>query len=47
MRTGDQPTLSETDKVKITKLYESGLSTHKLALRFGVTDNPAHNALDG
>jgi len=27
------------------KLYESGLSIHKLAQQFGVTDNPVHNAL--
>jgi transposase-like protein len=37
--------LSDEDKAEIARLYESGLSIHKLALRFNVTDNPARNAL--
>ena len=45
IRPGNQPKLSNDDKAEIAKLYEAGLSIHKLALRFGVTDNPVHNAL--
>lgn len=33
------------DKSEIVRLDESGLSIHKLALRFGVTGNPVHSAL--
>lgn len=44
-RPGNQAKLSNEDKDEIAKLYESGLSIHKLALQFGVTDNPVHNAL--
>ena len=42
---GTQPKLSESDKSEIVKLYESGLSIHKIALQFEVTDNPVHHAL--
>jgi predicted DNA-binding protein YlxM (UPF0122 family) len=45
IRAGNQANLSETDKNEIANLYETGLSIHKLALRFGVTDNPVHHAL--
>ena len=45
IRPGNQAKLSEEDKDEIAKLYERGLSIHKLALRFGVTDNPVHKAL--
>lgn len=45
MRPGHQAKLSETDKDEIVQLYESGLSIRKIALQFGVTDNPVHNAL--
>lgn len=45
IRPGNQAKLSEEDKDEIAKLYESGLSIHKLALRFSVTDNPVHHAL--
>ena len=45
IRPGNQAKLSDKDKDEIAKLYEAGLSIHKLALRFGVTDNPVHNAL--
>ncbi len=45
IRPGNQAKLSEEDKAEIARLYEAGLSIHKLALRFGVTDNPVHNAL--
>ena len=45
IRPGNQAKLSKEDKAEIAKLYEAGLSIHKLALRFGVTDNPVHNAL--
>ena len=45
IRPGNQAKLTEEAKDKIVRLYESGLSTHKLALQFGVTDNPVHNAL--
>jgi len=45
IRPGNQAKLSEAEKVEIARLYEAGLSIHKLALRFGVTDNPVHNAL--
>lgn len=45
MRPGHQAKLSEADKDEIVRLYESGLSIHKLALQFSVTDNPVHNAL--
>lgn len=45
IRPGNQAKLSEEDKVEIARLYEAGLSIHKLALRFGVTDNPVHKAL--
>lgn len=45
IRPGAQPKLNEADKDKITKLYESGLSIHKIALQFDITDNPVHNAL--
>ena len=45
IRPGNQAKLSEDDKDAIAKLYEAGLSIHKLALQFGVTDNPVHNAL--
>ena len=45
IRPGNQAKLSDEDKAEIATLYETGLSIHKLALRFGVTDNPVHNAL--
>jgi DNA invertase Pin-like site-specific DNA recombinase len=45
IRPGNQPKLTDSDKNEIVRLYESGLSIHKLALRFGVTDNPVHNVL--
>lgn len=45
IRPGNQAKLSETDKDDITALYKSGLSIHTIALQFGVTDNPVHNAL--
>lgn len=45
IRPGAQSKLSESDKNEITKLYEKGLSIHKIALQFGVTDNPVHRAL--
>ena len=45
VRPGIQAKLSENDKDEIAELYRSGLSIHKLARRFGVTDNPVHNAL--
>lgn len=45
IRPGNVAKLSNEDKNEIAKLYEAGLSIHKLALRFGVTDNPVHNAL--
>jgi transposase-like protein len=45
IRPGTQAKLSASDKDEIARLYESGLSIHKLALQFGVTDNPVHNAL--
>jgi lambda repressor-like predicted transcriptional regulator len=45
IRPGNQAKLNDADKDEIAKLYEAGLSIHKLALRFGVTDNPVHNAL--
>ena len=45
IRPGNKAKLNETDKDEIAKLYENGLSIHKLALRFGVTDNPVHHAL--
>jgi len=45
IRPGNQAKLSETDKDEILRLYADGLSIHKLALLFGVTDNPVHNAL--
>lgn len=45
VRPGIQAKLSEKDKDQIAQHYESGLSIHKLALRFGVTDNPVHSAL--
>ena len=47
IRPGNQAKLSEEDKDEIAALYESGLSIHKLALQFGVTDSPVHNALKG
>lgn len=45
LRPGNQAKLSDENKDEIAKLYESGLSIHKLAQQFGVTDNPVHNAL--
>lgn len=45
IRPGNLAKLNEEDKDEIARLYEAGLSIHKLALRFGVTDNPVHNAL--
>jgi lambda repressor-like predicted transcriptional regulator len=45
IRPGNQAKLSDMDKSEIVRLYESGLSIHKLALRFGVTGNPVHSAL--
>jgi transposase-like protein len=45
IRPGNQAKLSEEDKDEITKRYVAGLSIHKLALQFGVTDNPVHHAL--
>ncbi|MEO7016411.1 MAG: helix-turn-helix domain-containing protein [Leifsonia sp.] len=45
IRPGNQAKLSEEDKDEIARLYESGLSIHQLALRFGVTDNPVHKTL--
>jgi transposase-like protein len=45
IRPGNQAKLSDKDKAEIVRLHESGLSIHKLALRFNVTDNPVHNAL--
>jgi DNA invertase Pin-like site-specific DNA recombinase len=45
IRPGNVAKLSDEDKNEIARLYEAGLSIHKLALRFGVTDNPVHNAL--
>ena len=45
IRPGHQAKLSETDKDEIARLYEAGLSIHKLALLFSVTDNPVHKAL--
>ena len=45
IRPGHQAKLSETDKDEIARLYEAGLSIHKLALQFSVTDNPVHKAL--
>ena len=45
IRLGNQAKLSDEDKVEIATLYEAGLSIRRLALRFGVTDNPVHNAL--
>lgn len=45
IRPGNVAKLSDVDKDEIVKLYEAGLSIHNLALRFGVTDNPVHNAL--
>ena len=45
IRPGNQAKLSDADKDELATLYENGLSIHKLALQFGVTDNPVHNAL--
>lgn len=45
IRPGNQAKLSDQDKDEIAALYESGHSIHKLALQFGVTDNPVHKAL--
>ena len=45
IRPGNQAKLSETNQDEIARLYENGLSIHKLALQFGVTDNPVHHAL--
>ena len=45
IRPGNQAKLSDEDKEEIVTLYGSGLSIYKLALQFGVTDNPVHNAL--
>lgn len=45
IRPGAQSKLNEADKDEIVKLYEGGLSIHKIALQFGVTDNPVHHAL--
>lgn len=45
IRPGNQAKLSDKDKDEIVRLYEAGLSIHKLALQFGVTDNPVHHAL--
>lgn len=45
IRPGNVAKLSEEDREEIARLYEAGLSIHKLALRFGVTDNPVHKAL--
>ncbi|HEX4058041.1 MAG TPA: helix-turn-helix domain-containing protein [Galbitalea sp.] len=45
VRPGNQAKLSKADKDEIVRLYQSGLSIRKIALRFGVTDNPVHNAL--
>ena len=44
IRPGNQAKLSDGDKDEIVRLYEAGLSIHKLALQFGVTDNPMHHA---
>jgi len=45
IRPGNLAKLSDEDKNELARLYEAGLSIHKLALRFDVTDNPVHNAL--
>ena len=45
IRRGNQAKLSETDKDEVARLYESGLSIRKIAVQFGVTDNPVHHAL--
>lgn len=45
IRPGNVAKLSDEDKNEIARLYKAGLSIHKLALRFGVTDNPVHSAL--
>ncbi len=45
IRPGNQAKLGVTDKDEVVRLYESGLSIHKIAVQFGVTDNPVHNAL--
>lgn len=45
IRPGNQAKLTAEDKDEIARLYNNGLSIHKLALRFGVTDNPVHHAL--
>lgn len=45
IRPGNQAKLSEADKDEVIRLYESGLSIHKIAVHFGVTDSPVHFAL--
>jgi DNA invertase Pin-like site-specific DNA recombinase len=45
IRPGNLAKLNEEDKDEIARLYEAGFSIHKLALQFGVTDNPVHHAL--
>lgn len=45
IRAGNQAKLSDEDKGEIVQRYESGLSIRKIALQFGVTDNPVHKAL--
>jgi lambda repressor-like predicted transcriptional regulator len=45
IRPGNVAKLSAEDKDQIARLYEAGISIHKLALQFGVTDNPVHTAL--
>lgn len=45
IRPGNVAKLSDEDKNEIARLYKAALSIHKLALRFGVTDNPVHSAL--
>jgi DNA invertase Pin-like site-specific DNA recombinase len=45
IRPGNQAKLNDTDKDEVVRLYESRFSIHKIAVQFGVTDNPVHNAL--
>jgi DNA-binding CsgD family transcriptional regulator len=47
IRLGNQEKLSEEDKAEIARLYEAGLSIHKVALRFNVIDNPVHKGIEG
>ena len=45
IRPGQPPKLTEIMKDEVVELYKSGLSIRKIAVRFGVTDNPVHHAL--